>query len=211
MNVRNGLNAACVSRRAFLGAACLCLCAAPTGCAMLHRPKPIDAAVYTTAVSKTTSQALKEIKRQGSIEAVLDKDKEKDKDGANGETKSESKEKPVVCFIGVLGNSAEEISNAARAELDDSAEIKLIGKAKFQAALKECGIRASEVYIPAQRKLFVEQLGESFDYLMAGYVETIEEPIDPNDENSKTYDKTIFRLELVNMETNRKSEFTADL
>ena len=180
-----------LSRRAFCGAAFVALCAAQ-GCAIFHRPKPIEPAVFKPAVSKNVGRAIKEATRLSLLE------EEKD-------------EKPTICFIGVLGESADAISTATRDELELSNEIKTIDKNAMKVALKESGIKASEVYIPNKRKLFVESLGESFDYLLAGYVERVEERVDPDDEESATHARTVYRLELVNLETNKKSEFVADL
>ena len=162
------------------------------GCAAFRRPKPIEPSVFRPAASKTVKGAVKEMTRL----ADLEKDKAK---------------KPTVLFIGVLGDNADSISQATREALEDAPEIRTIDKDRMKAALKERGLKPSQVYLPEQRKQFTEALGESFDYLLAGYVEQTDEPIDPNDENSKTYAKTIYRLEVVDMETNKTSQFIADL
>ena len=191
-----------LTRRALLAAALFGPVASTFGCAMFNKPKKLDPSLCSRAVSKTTAEAVKEIARVSELDETVQNE-------SNGDKKSSKK--PVVCFIGVLGNGAEDVSKAARAELEDAKGIRLIEKSAMTAALKESGIKGSEVYIPAQREKFVDALGEPFDYLLAGFVEDVEEHVDPDDEDSKTIPKTIFRLELVQLETNRKAEFTADL
>lgn len=181
-----------LSRREFVGAAVVGLTALTSGCAMFNKPKTLDPSEYMEPVKKTVAQVLDQLKRAPNFD-------------------KENKKKPVVCFIGVIGPSSEDVSKAARAQLQKSEDIKVIEKAKMTAALKSADIRASEVFIPVKRKKFAAELGESFDYLLSGYVEDVEEHVDPNDDNSKTYTKTVFRLSLVDLDTNRTYDFTNDL
>ena len=55
--------------------------------------------------------------------------------------------------------------------------------------------------------LIRSELGEEVDYFMAGYVEKQE---DEDDEGEKSK-KTVYKLDLVNVATNRKSEFVAEI
>ncbi len=181
-----------VSRRAFVGTAIVGVAATVSGCSMFHKPKKLDPSEFRGPVKHAVNDMLEELKR------VPNFDKENEK-------------KPVVCFIGVMGESSEEVSKATRAELQKSDAIKLIEKAKMTAALKAAGLRGTEVFIPNQRKKFCAELGESFDYLLSGYVEDVDAHVDPNDEDSKTYVKTVFRLQLLSLETNRTFDFTADI
>ncbi|MBP5622066.1 MAG: hypothetical protein J6X44_08640 [Thermoguttaceae bacterium] len=185
----SGRSYARLSRRSFLGACLVGLSVAP-GCVSLSRPKKIDAAVYEPAVAKTTRQVAEEIARL----SVLNEGK-----------------KPKICFIGVLGDSAVPISNATREKLEKSKEFNVVDEKKMQAAFKKSKISRSDVFRPQSREKFADALGESFDYILAGYVEDREERVDPNDEESKTIPKTVYRLSLFNLDTNAKSDFVAEL
>lgn len=189
-NLRRNEQSSRFSRRNFLQAFIASPIILSAGCSIFNKPKELDPSVYQRAVEKTTDNVVKELERL---------------------TKINNGKKPIVCFIGVLGVSAEAISNATRAKLARRDEIQLIEKSKMTAALKESNIRASEIFIPAQRKLFANALNEPFNFILAGYVEDIEEKIDPNDENSKTIPKTVFRLELFDLDSNKTFEFTEEL
>ena len=177
------------SRRSFLGACLVGLSVAP-GCVSLVGSRKIGAAVYEPAVEKTTRQVGEEITRV----SVLNQGK-----------------KPKICFIGVLGDSASDISAATRAKLEKSKDFNVVDEKKMQAAFKKSKISRSDVFRPQSREKFADALGESFDYILAGYVEDREERVDPNDEESKTIPKTVYRLSLFNLETNAKSDFVAEL
>ena len=80
--------------------------------------------------------------------------------------------------------------------------------------MKESDVRANNLFIPTERKKFVDALGEPVDYLLAGYVErgTVPASGAQNAEASEDAPKVkIFKLELVELETNRKFEFVAPL
>ena len=180
-----------LTRRGFLAwSGMACACAYMNGCAVFHRPRKIDASARSRAVESAVGQALKDMTRLANLN-----------DG----------KKPLVCFLGVMGEGAEEFSDSVREELARSREIETVSKSDIQAALKEAGVRGTEVYIPAQRKLFTSALGKEFDYLLAGYIEEAEEHVDPDDENSRTIRKMVFRLELVEMSTNKKAEYVEDV
>ena len=192
MTSRNTVSADRLSRRAFVAAACAGMLAAPAGCALFNRPKKIDPSVFEPAVNRVTKVAIKELNRH----SELDQEKKTD---------------PTVCFLGVKGESAESISEATRAELQDGEGYTLLKKEDVKVALSDAGIRANDVYIPAERKKFLRELGRPVDYFLAGYVEDVEERVDPNDEESQLVPKRVYRLELLCLETNKKSEFVADL
>ena len=80
---------------------------------------------------------------------------------------------------------------------------------KSVRALKESGVSANNVFIPSEREKFVDALGESVDYLLAGYVETRE--LDGEESGGKEKMKRVYKLELVELETSKKCEFVADL
>jgi|BioPla2DNA2_1021312.scaffolds.fasta_scaffold20007_4 hypothetical protein len=189
MNSTSGVTSPLCSRRSFI-CACLVGLTAAQGCALFRRSKSIDASIYKPAVAKTTSQATEQLSQLSVV---------------NGG------KKPTVCFVGVIGDSASEISLATRAELEKSDKFKLVDKTAMQNALKVADLKATEIFIPTKRAKFTDALGEPFDYILAGYVENIEEPVDPNDEDSKKIAKTIYRLSLFNLDTNRTSDFIADL
>ncbi|MBP3556784.1 MAG: hypothetical protein J6K20_03650 [Thermoguttaceae bacterium] len=157
------------------------------------------AAVSSPAVEKATSEALQELQRL----TVL-----------NG------KQNATLCFLGVSGKGdLGGLSEAARQQIETSSSFRLLEKSAVQAALKESDVRANNLFIPAERKKFVAALGEPVDYLLAGYVEKGSVPTDganvsaaQNDEASENAKKVkIFKLELVELETNRKFEFVAPL
>ncbi len=157
------------------------------------------AAVSSPAVEKATSEALQELQRL----TVL-----------NG------KQNATLCFLGVSGKGDQSgLSEAARQQIETSSSFRLLEKSAVQAALKESDVRANNLFIPAERKKFVAALGEPVDYLLAGYVERGSVPTDgannsgaQNGDASENASKTkIFKLELVELETNRKFEFVAPL
>ena len=157
------------------------------------------AAVSSPAVEKATSEALQELQRL----TVL-----------NG------KQNATLCFLGVSGKGdLGGLSEAARQQIETSSSFRLLEKSAVQTALKESDVSANNLFIPAERKKFVAALGEPVDYLLAGYVEKGSVPTDganvsaaQNDEASENAKKVkIFKLELVELETNRKFEFVAPL
>ncbi len=183
------MNSSSLSRRLFLVAFFVLSAVAP-GCASFGRPKKIDSSAYEPAVAKTTRQVGEEIARLSAL--------------------NEGK-KPTVCFIGVLGDGSKEVSVETRVKLGKSKDFQTIDEDKMQAAFKKAKIKRSEIFMPQSREKFAEALGEPFDYILAGYVEDREEPVDPDDEESKTIVKTVYRLSLFNLDTNRKTEYIADL
>ncbi|MBQ7814083.1 MAG: hypothetical protein IJ387_06270 [Thermoguttaceae bacterium] len=157
------------------------------------------AAVSSPAVEKTTSEALQELQRL----TVL-----------NG------KQNATLCFLGVSGKGDQSgLSEAARQQIETGSSFRLLEKSAVQAALKESDVRANNLFIPAERKKFVAALGEPVDYLLAGYVEKGSVPSDGannsaaqnNDASENAKKQTVFKLELVELETNRKFEFVAPL
>lgn len=157
------------------------------------------AAVSSPAVEKATSEALQELQRL----TVL-----------NG------KQNATLCFLGVSGKGDQSgLSEAARQQIETGSSFRLLEKSAVQAALKESDVRANNLFIPAERKKFVAALGEPVDYLLAGYVEKGSVPTDganvsaaQNADASESAKKqTVFKLELVELETNRKFEFVAPL
>lgn len=157
------------------------------------------AAVSSPAVEKATSEALQELQRL----TVL-----------NGKSNA------TLCFLGVSGKGElGGLSEAARQQIETSSSFRLLEKSAVQAALKESDVRANNLFIPAERKKFVAALGEPVDYLLAGYVERGTVPTDganasaaQNGETSENAKKgKIFKLELVELETNRKFEFVAPI
>lgn len=151
------------------------------------------AAVSSPAVEKATADALQELQRL----TVL-----------NG------KQNATLCFLGVSGKGdLGGLSEAARQQIETSSSFRLLEKSAVQAALKESDVRANNLFIPAERKKFVAALGEPVDYLLAGYVErgtvpTADAQADASEDAPKV---KIFKLELVELETNRKFEFVAPL
>ena len=177
------------ARRRFL-TACACLTVLPLteGCAMFggafHASDPV---ADRRAADKATRGALDELERCASLN---------------------SDKKLTVCFIGVTGGpNAGDLSNATRERLEGGS-FRLLEKSDVQDALKESGVRANNIFIPNERRKFVEALGEDVDFLLAGYVERVD--TDEDEERSRSK-RTVYRLELVEIETNKKSTFTADL
>ena len=157
------------------------------------------AAISSPAVEKATSDALQELQRL----TVL-----------NG------KQNATLCFLGVSGKGdLGGLSEAARQQIETSSSFRLLEKSAVQAALKESDVRANNLFIPTERKKFVAALGEPVDYLLAGYVERGTVPnADANNPNAQNADSDenakkvkVFKLELVELETNRKFEFVAPL
>ena len=156
------------------------------------------AAVSSPAVEKATADALQELQRL----TVL-----------NG------KQNATLCFLGVSGQGAlGGLSEATRQQIETSSSFRLLEKSAVQAALKESDVRANNLFIPTERKKFVAALGEPVDYLLAGYVELGTVPTaDANNsgtQNASDEDAPkvkVFKLELVELETNRKFEFVAPL
>ena len=178
---------AVAARRRFL-AAFACLASAPFlgGCAVVEVFHSSDPEADRRAANKATKDALKELEREASLH---------------------SDKKLVVCFIGVAGGgSAANLSAATRERLEQG-NFRLLEKSAVHAALKESGVSPNNVFIPREREKFVAELGEEIDFLMAGYVEKIVE----EDEDGKSIKRTVYRLDLVNVATNRKSEFVVDV
>ena len=157
------------------------------------------AAVSSPAVEKATSEALQELQRL----TVL-----------NG------KQNATLCFLGVSGKGdLGGLSEAARQQIETGSSFRLLEKSAVQTALKESDVRANNLFIPTERKKFVAALGEPVDYLLAGYVERGTVPnADANNPNAQNADSgenakkvKVFKLELVELETNRKFEFVAPL
>lgn len=157
------------------------------------------AAISSPAVEKTTSEALQELQRL----TVL-----------NG------KQNATLCFLGVSGKGDQSgLSEAARQQIETGSSFRLLEKSAVQAALKESDVRANNLFIPSERKKFVAALGEPVDYLLAGYVEKGVVPTDGanvsaaqnGDASGNAKKQTVFKLELVELETNRKFEFIAPL
>ena len=167
---------------------CVLVALATFGCSIFTRPKPIDMTTAQHAVDETTRQVTAELERR---------------------VKLDGGKRPTVCFLGVMGDSATELSISTRSALDTSDSFRLLEKSVVQNALKESGVRANNIFIPAERKKFVEAVGEPVDYLIAGYVEYAD-PKEEEDGKSARASR-VYRLELVNAETNVKSEFSAEL
>lgn len=157
------------------------------------------APISSPAVEKATSDALQELQRL----TVL-----------NG------KQNATLCFLGVSGKGElGGLSEAARQQIETGSSFRLLEKSAVQAALKESDVRANNLFIPAERKKFVAALGEPVDYLLAGYVEKGVVPTDGanvsaaqnGDASGNAKKQTVFKLELVELETNRKFEFVAPL
>ena len=156
------------------------------GCATFGSFHKSDPAVDERAARKVADEALEELDRLAKLH---------------------SDRKISACFIGVSGGSnAASLSTTTRERLE-TGSFKTFDKSLVQNALKESGVHANNVFIPKEREKFVEALGEPVDYLLAGYVE--KEPVDPDDDKSAK--KDVYRLALVEVETNKKLEFVADL
>jgi hypothetical protein len=184
---RDEIEQAVASRRRFL-ASCALLAGTPFvgGCAVANMFHSSNPEADRRAADKATKDALKELEHEASLH---------------------SDKKLVVCFIGVTGGpNAANLSSATR-ELLEEGNFRLLEKNVVQAALKESGVSPNNVFIPKEREKFVSELGEEVDYFMAGYVEKQE---DEDDEGEKSK-KTVYKLDLVNVATNRKSEFVAEI
>jgi len=176
------------SRRAFL-TSCLgvlgtTLCA--PGCSTFSRLTTKAPTPDSRKIDEATSQVKSELERFASVS---------------------KKEKPTVCFLGVSGLGAEDFSTVAREQLEDDEKIHILSKSKMQDALKSSGIKANNLFIPVERKKFVQELGEPVDYIVAGYVEKV--PIDESDEDKGK--KDVFRLDIVEVESSKKSSVVVDL
>ena len=121
------------------------------------------------------------------------------------------KKKPTVCFLGVSGggNSAE-ISATTRDILSEG-NFRLVEKSATTAAFKESGVRANNVFIPTERKKFIDALGEDVDFLLAGYIENVNPDEDSDGSEARKGRRVVYKLELVDVESNQKSVFTTDL
>ena len=183
---------ACTRRRALatLGATTLAVAlnAVEGGCAAFNAFKSVDVGAATRAAENATRDASRELERLSALH---------------------TDRKLSVCFIGVAGGAeASSLSDATRERLGEVKGIKLFDKSTVQEALKESGVRANNVFIPTERAKFVDALGEPVDYLLAGYVEDVD-----LEETAETKGKTqrAYKLELVELETNKKCEFLANL
>ena len=84
------------------------------------------------------------------------------------------------------------------------------GIKQYLSGMTAIAVSPSDAVAPAKiLKEYADKI-ESFK-ILAGYVEDREERVDPNDEESKTIPKTVYRLSLFNLETNAKSDFVAEL
>lgn len=184
-----------VSRRQFIAGCAAMACLPTVGCAAFggfFAPSP---AATHDAADKATRGVMKELER--AMKANPDK-------------------KPTLCFIGVTGGScAADLSSMTR-DILEGGSFKLIKKSDTQDALKESGVRPNNVFIPKERAKFVDALGTDVDYLLAGYVEKASDGDDDSasgDDNFQTSHgkRMVYKLELVEVKTNRKSEFIGDL
>lgn len=178
------------TRRSFLAAIAACAVASSCGgCALLGGAfRPSNPEADRRAANQASRDALKELERLAALNP---------------------KKKLVVCFIGATGGSnAGTLSDATREYLDGR-EFRLIDKDAVKKAFKESGVRANNVFIPAERKKFADALGEDLDYILAGYVETTDASSEDGEESRGK--RRVYKLELVDLETNEKREFVADL
>ncbi len=178
------------SRREFLGA-CLCASLLP-GCAVFNPFQHDNLQVDEGAARKAARDVVDELRRLSELPTY-------------------QKKKPTVCFLGVSGggNSAE-ISAMTRDILSEG-NFRLVEKSATTAAFKESGVRANNVFIPTERKKFINALGENVDYLLAGYIEKANPDDEPEDGEARKGRRTVYRLELLDVDSNQKSVFTADL
>ena len=84
-------------------------------------------------------------------------------------------------------------------------------KSATTAAFKESGVRANNVFIPTERKKFIDALGEDVDFLLAGYIENVNPDEDSDGSEARKGRRVVYKLELVDVESNQKSVFTTDL
>jgi len=175
------------TRRAFItsilgGIGTLCA----LGCSTFSRLTTKAPVVDAGKIEEATSQAKSELDRLAN---------------------ASKKEKPTVCFLGVIGNGAESFSTATRERLEDGGNFRVLPKSQMQDAIKKSGVKANNLFIPTEQKKFVKELGEPIDYLLAGYLEKV--PIDESNEDKGK--KDVFRLDLVEIGTSRKASFVVDL
>ena len=172
-------------RRAFV-ATLAALVVAP-GCVAFDVFRRSDPAADERASREASSEALRELERR----AKLSGDK-----------------RLKACFIGVSGGpNAGALSTSTRERLEGSKAFDMIGKREIQDALKESGVKANNIFIPREREKFVEALGSPIDFILVGNIETTES----EDEEGRARRRRVYRLELVDVETNAKNEFVADL
>ena len=181
------------SRREFL-VACVCASCASLlpGCATFSAFQRDKVKVDEGAARKAARDVVDELRRVAELPTY-------------------QKKKPTVCFLGVSGggNSAE-ISAATRDILSEG-NFRLVEKSATTAAFKESGVRANNVFIPTERKKFIDALGEDVDFLLAGYIERTNPDEDSEGSEAKKGRSVVYKLELVDVESNQKSVFTADL
>ena len=103
-----------------------------------------------------------------------------------------------------------EISATTRDILSEG-NFRLVEKSATTAAFKESGVRANNVFIPTERKKFIDALGEDVDFLLAGYIENVNPDEDSDGSEARKGRRVVYKLELVDVESNQKSVFTTDL
>ncbi len=157
----------------------------------------IDASFSSPAVEQTVSGALADLQRLSTL--------------------SENKE-PTICFLGVSGKApgapASAFSAATRRQFESRSSFRTLEKSAVESALKESDVRANNLFIPAERKKFVAALGEPVDFLLTGSLEPgkkadSDDSDGESDSNAAT--GSIYKLELVDLATNKKYEYVAKL
>lgn len=122
-----------------------------------------------------------------------------------------------ICFVGVENKSAEEIGDFKEQIyqkvdtcVSSSHEFDVINRRFVEAGLRQCGMRPDDLFIPSNRRAFVEvmeQLEQPFDYLLFATITS-----GTTKSNQKDYQRDyLFTLELVNLEDGRSDKESAEL
>lgn len=153
-----------------------------------------DASFSSPAIEQTVSEALADLQRLSTL--------------------TENKE-PTICFLGVSGKapgaSASAFSAATRRQFESRSSFRTLEKSVVETALKESEVRANNLFIPAERKKFVAALGEPVDFLLTGSLESGKKADSDDDSVSSASAGAIYKLELVDLSTNKKYEYVAKL
>lgn len=122
-----------------------------------------------------------------------------------------------ICFVGVENRSAEDLGDfrdqiyeKIDTSVTESSEFDVINRRYVEAGLRQCGLRADDLFMPQKRRAFqaaMEQQEQQFDYLLFATITS-----GTTRSNSKDYQRDyLFTLELVDVNTGRADKESTEL
>ena len=78
-----------------------------------------------------------------------------------------------ICFLGVNGADGQELpelSREVRKQFRESTTYSFIDDASLKRALEKSGVKRNDMFIPDKRQLWIDALGEDFDYIISAHI-----------------------------------------